>query len=149
MKNIDKLVNDLVAKLLTVGYAEFSKDGLNIKTTFDNGQFKLSAEFVSPEEDTTKYVDEFEAYIKSLSDDFFLEVVESFPDGTLKKIQDKLDSGKLESVLEGIEQFMNQLKAVAATKVNAINQDIIETDKELAELIEIRDSYMHVLNKKF
>lgn len=154
MKNFDNVLNDLVAKLLTVGHAEFSKDGLNIKTTFDDNNLNLVVSFEGPvkdenEKDVEKYISDFEAYIKSLSDDFFLEVVESFPEGSLKKIQDKLDSKKLDVVLDGINQFMIQLHAVATSKVNMINEDIREAEKELSELIEIRDSYVHVLNKKF
>lgn len=152
MKNFDNVLNDLVANLLSVGHAEFSKDGLKIKTVFDEDGLKLVASFISPKEDENKadeYVKKFEDYIKSLSDDFFLEVVESFPEGALKKIQDKLDSKELDTVVGGIAEFMNQLRTVAASKVNMINEDIRETEKELSELIEIRDSYVHVLNKKF
>lgn len=153
MKNFDNVLNDLVANLLSVGHAEFSKDGLKIKTVFDEDGLKLVASFISPKEDENK-VDEyvkkkFEDYIKSLSDDFFLEVIESFPEGALKKIQDKLDSKELDTVVRGINEFMNQLRTVADSKVNMINEDIRETEKELSELIEIRDSYVHVLNKKF
>ena len=44
---------------------------------------------------------------------------------------------------------MDKLKEVAAAKVEEINKDIKKTEEELSELIEIRDSYVHVLNKKF
>lgn len=150
MENFDNIINELIAKLLTEGAAEFSQNGLNIKTTYNNGQFNIAASFVSPKEDeTAKLIASFEEYIKSLNDDFFIEVVESFADGQLKVIQDKLDSKQPNAVKEGINEFMNQLKTVAAQKVQALSKDIEETEKELSELIEIRDSYVHVLNKKF
>ena len=150
----DDILNKMIAKLLNKGVAEFDKDGLNIKASFDDGCLKIEAEFVSPEEDAVeenveKYVNTFEDYIKSLSDEFFLETVETFEKGELKQIQDKLDSNKLELVTKGINEFMARLKTVASNKIKEINADIELEEKKLSELIEIRDSYIHVLNKKF
>lgn len=150
MKNFDSVLNTLVAKLLTDGMAEFSQDGLNIKTTYDNGCLNISASFVSPKEDETKkLIASFETYINSLNDEFFLEVAESFEDGQLHEIQKMLDSKHPSTVEKGIDIFMTRLKEVAASKVEDINEDIKKTEEELSELIEIRDSYVHVLNKKF
>lgn len=150
----DDILNKMIAKLLNKGVAEFDKDGLNIKASFDDGCLKIEAEFVSPEEDAVEenveeYVNTFEEYIKSLSDEFFLETVETFEKGELKQIQDKLDSNKLELVTKGINEFMARLKTVASNKIKEINADIELEEKKLSELIEIRDSYIHVLNKKF
>lgn len=150
MENFDNVLNTLVAKLLAEGAAEFSQDGLNIKTTYDNGCLNISASFVSPKEDEKKkLLTSFEDYINSLNDEFFLEVAESFKEGQLKEIQDLLDSNNINTVNKGINIFMDKLKEVAATKVEEINKDIKKTEEELSELIEIRDSYVHVLNKKF
>ena len=150
MENFDDVLNTLVAKLLTDGMAEFSQDGLNIKTTYDNGCLNISASFVSPKEDEKKkLLTSFEDYINSLNDEFFLEVAESFKEGQLKEIQDFLDSNNINTVNKGINIFMDKLKEVAAAKVEEINKDIKKTEEELSELIEIRDSYVHVLNKKF
>ena len=150
MENFDNVLNTLVAKLLTEGAAEFSQDGLNIKTTYDNGCLNISASFVSPKEDEKKkLLTSFEDYINSLNDEFFLEVAESFKEGQLKEIQDLLDSNNINTVNKGINIFMGKLKEVAAAKVEEINGDIKKTEEELSELIEIRDSYVHVLNKKF
>lgn len=150
MENFDNVLNTLVAKLLTEGAAEFSQDGLNIKTTYDNGCLNISASFVSPKEDEKKkLLTSFEDYINSLNDEFFLEVAESFKEGQLKEIQDLLDSNNINTVNKGINIFMDKLKEVAAAKVEEINKDIKKTEEELSELIEIRDSYVHVLNKKF
>lgn len=150
MENFDNVLNTLVAKLLAEGAAEFSQDGLNIKTTYDNGCLNISASFVSPKEDEKKkLLTSFEDYINSLNDEFFLEVAESFKEGQLKEIQDLLDSNNINTVNKGINIFMDKLKEVAADKVEEINKDIKKTEEELSELIEIRDSYVHVLNKKF
>ena len=150
MENFDNILNSLVAKLFADGAAEFSQDGLNIKTTYDNGCLNISASFVSPKEDEKKkLLTSFEDYINSLNDEFFLEVAESFKEGQLKEIQDLLDSNNINTVNKGINIFMDKLKEVAAAKVEEINKDIKKTEEELSELIEIRDSYVHVLNKKF
>ena len=151
MKGFENLINDLITKLLTEGSAEFSQDGLNIKTSYDDGCLSLAASFESPVEDdeAEELKSSFESYIKSLSDDFFIEIAESFEDGELKEIQDKLDSDNISDVREGINDFMKQLKDVAANKIIDINKDIKDTEKELTDLIEIRDSYQHAMAKKF
>lgn len=151
MENIDKMLNELIIKLLTEGSAEFNKDGLNIKSSFDNGCLKIKASLESPVKDNRveKLIAEFEKYVKSLSDEFFLEVAESFEGDKLKKIQDKLDTKNYNEVISGINEFMTRVKEIASCKVKELTEDISETEKELTELIEIRDSYIHVLNKKF
>lgn len=150
---MDKILNELIASLLTNGVAEFSQDGLNIKTSYDNGCLKMQASFVSPEKDDTKEIEalrtSFQEYVKSLSDELFIEVAESFEDGELMKVQHLLDANDLASVQNAVAIFMSHLKKIAAEKVQALNTDIKDAEKELEELIEIRDSYTHVLNKNF
>lgn len=151
--NMDKILNELIASLLTNGVAEFSQDGLNIKTSYDNGCLKLQASFVSPEKDDTEEIEalrtSFQEYVKSLSDELFIEVAESFEDGELMKVQHLLDANDLASVKNAVAIFMTHLKKIAAEKVQALNTDIKDAEKELEELIEIRNSYTHVLNKNF
>lgn len=148
---MDNLLNNLVKKLLVEGSAEFSKDGLNIKAFYDNGCLNIKTTFKSPKEDdkTEKLLNSFEDYIKSLSDELFIELVESFEEGRLKELQDKLDTKQFDLVTEAISEFMANLKQIAHSKVKKIDKDIKDIEEELTELIEIRDSYMHVINKEF
>lgn len=148
---MDNLLNNLVKKLLVEGSAEFSKDGLNIKAFYDNGCLNIKTTFKSPKEDnkTEKLLNSFEDYIKSLSDELFIELVESFEEGRLKELQDKLDTKQFDLVTEAISEFMANLKQIAHSKVKEIDKDIKNIKEELTELIEIRDSYMHVINKEF
>lgn len=148
---MDNLLNNLVKKLLVEGSAEFSKDGLNIKAFYDNGCLNIKTTFKSPKEDdkTEKLLNSFEDYIKSLSDELFIELVESFKEGRLKELQDKLDTKQFDLVTEAISEFMANLKQIAHSKVKEIDKDIKDIEEELTELIEIRDSYMHVINKEF
>ena len=155
MNNIDNVINELIEKLLAKGSAEFSQDGLNIKANTANGCVSISASYESPKKDETESqiaeqrVQQFEDYIQSLSDDFFLEVTESFKPGELKELQDMLDSLKADAVNKAIETFMLRAKLLANDKVDEISEEIDSKTKELQELIEIRDSYNHVCNKKF
>lgn len=151
MENMNEILDELVAKLLTDGEAEFSKDGLNIKTAFNNGCLSLKFNFESPVQDNRaeNLSEEFKKYVNSLSDEFFVEVAESFDSEELGKIQKKIESKNYDTVVEGVQQFMSSVKAVALSKVKELNKDIENAEKELSELIEIRDSYDHVLNKKF
>lgn len=148
---MDNLLNNLVKKLLVEGSAEFSKDGLNIKAFYDNGCLNIKTTFKSPKEDnkTEKLLNSFEDYIKSLSDELFIELVESFEEGRLKELQDKLDTKQFDLVTEAISEFMANLKQIAHSKVKEIDKDIKDIEEELTELIEIRDSYIHVINKEF
>ena len=150
MKNIDNILNELAAKLLSEGSVEFNENGLNIKATYTDNGFSIETSYVSPTKDEAEeLVESFEEYITSLSDEFFLETTESFESGDLKKIQDKINSKNINLVKAGINEFMHNLKAIASNKIEEISKDIAKTEKELSDLIEIRDSYEHVLNKKF
>ena len=148
---MDNLLNNLVKKLLVEGSAEFSKDGLNIKAFYDNGCLNIKTTFKSPKEDdkTEKLLNSFEDYVKSLSDELFIELVESFEEGRLKELQDKLDTKQFDLVTEAISEFMANLKQIARSKVKEIDKDIKDIEEELTELIENRDSYIHVINKEF
>ena len=148
---MDNLLNNLVKKLLVEGSAEFSKDGLNIKAFYDNGCLNIKTTFESPKEDnkTEKLLNSFEDYVKSLSDELFIELVESFEEGRLKELQDKLDTKQFDLVTEAISEFMANLKQIAHSKVKEIDKDIKDIEEKLTELIEIRDSYIHVINKEF
>lgn len=148
---MDNLLNNLVKKLLVEGSAEFSKDGLNIKAFYDNGCLNIKTTFKSPKEDnkTEKLLNSFEDYVKSLSDELFIELVESFEEGRLKELQDKLDTKQFDLVTEAISEFMANLKQIAHSKVKEIDKDIKDIEEELTELIENRDSYIHVINKEF
>ena len=148
---MDNLLNNLVKKLLVEGSAEFSKDGLNIKAFYDNGCLNIKTTFKSPKEDdkTEKLLNSFEDYVKSLSDELFIELVESFEEGRLKELQDKLDTKQFDLVTEAISEFMANLKQIAHSKVKEIDKDIKDLEEELTELIENRDSYIHVINKEF
>ena len=148
---MDNLLNNLVKKLLVEGSAEFSKDGLNIKAFYDNGCLNIKTTFKSPKEDdkTEKLLNSFEDYVKSLSDELFIELVESFEEGRLKELQNKLDTKQFDLVTEAISEFMANLKQIAHSKVKEIDKDIKDLEEELTELIENRDSYIHVINKEF
>ena len=148
---MDNLLNNLVKKLLVEGSAEFSKDGLNIKAFYDNGCLNIKTTFKSPKEDnkTEKLLNSFEDYVKSLSEELFIELVESFEEGRLKELQDKLDTKQFDLVTEAISEFMANLKQIAHSKVKEIDKDIKDLEEELTELIENRDSYIHVINKEF
>ena len=148
---MDNLLNNLVKKLLVEGSAEFSKDGLNIKAFYDNGCLNIKTTFKSPKEDdkTEKLLNSFEDYVKSLSDELFIELVESFEEGRLKELQDKLDTKQFDLVTEAISEFMANLKQIAHSKVKEIDKAIKDLEEELTELIENRDSYIHVINKEF
>lgn len=148
MQNLENFINDLVTKLFIEGSAEFSQDGLTIKASKNGDILQLSASF--EEKDSAKQLrDEFEDYVKELSDDFFIEIAESFKPGQLKDIQDRIDSDDYSKVMSGVNDFMSKANHIAWSKIVSLDKDIKEVKEDLEELQELRASYQAVFEKRF
>lgn len=145
---MDKIIKDLIKQLNDTGHAEFERDGLKIEATRKDGCISIQSSYENVET-PSKDVDEFKDYIDSLSDDFFIEVAETLGNKKLHAIQDLLDSNSKKPVKEGISLFMDCAKKIAKDKIAKLDKDLIEIEKAMDELLEIRDSYIHVINKTF
>lgn len=146
MKEFDYILNDLITELFTKGKVEYSKEGLQVDANkSDNGLFVKIAYEDQPDE-SEKIVSDFESYIQGLDDDFFLEVAESFEDGKLKAIQNKLDSKNISEIKEGIKEFKDQVTKIATRDLDSITVDINDLEKDLKSLYELKNTYLDILN---
>ncbi len=146
---LNSTINDLITKLLTNGSAEFSQDGINVTAEYNNGQLVLSATYESPKEDNTELIKNFETFVQGLDDELFLEIVETFENGELKAIQDKLDSGCTDLVKKGISKFMEHLSDVVKTKIKNLSLRIKDLNEALIQAYTIRNSYADLLEVEF
>lgn len=92
-----------------------SSNGLTIKAeSTDDSLFLL----ISYEESclANEEVGKFRKYLESLDDDLFIDVCEYLGESELNKIQECLESGKLESVRAGITKFRMALSNVVTMK---------------------------------
>lgn len=62
----------------------------------------------------------FQKYLESLDDDLFIDVCEYLGESKLNKIQECLESGKLESVRAGITKFRMALSNVVTMKIEQL-----------------------------
>lgn len=146
MKEFDFILNDLITELFTKGKVEYNRDGLQVDANkSDNGLFVKIAYEDQPDE-SEQIVSDFESYIQGLDDDFFLEVAESFEDGKLKRIQDKLDSKNISKIKEGIKEFKNQVAKIATRDLDSVTVDINDLEKDLKSLYEHKNAYLNILN---
>ena len=95
-----------------------SSNGLTIKaeSTDDSLFLLISYERCLANEEVGK----FQKYLESLDDDLFIDVCEYLGESELNKIQECLESGKLESVRAGITKFRMALSNVVTMKIEQL-----------------------------
>lgn len=65
-------------------------------------------------------VDQFQKYLESLDDDLFIDVCEYLGELEVHKIQECLESGKLETVRAGIAKFKMALSDIAKKRIESL-----------------------------
>ena len=65
-------------------------------------------------------VDQFQKYLESLDDDLFIDVCEYLGELEVHKIQECLESGKLETVRAGIAKFKMALSDIAKKRIEQL-----------------------------
>lgn len=146
MKEFDYILNDLITELFTKGKVEYKKDGLQVDANKSDNGLSVKIAYEDQPEEFEQIVSDFESYIQGLDDDFFLEVAESFEDGKLKAIQDKLDSKDISEIKKGIKEFKDQVIRIATRDLNSVTVDINDLEKDLKSLYELKNTYLDILN---
>ena len=96
-----------------------SSNGLTIKAkSTDDSLFLLI--FYEESCLANEEVGKFQKYLESLDDDLFIDVCEYLGESELNKIQECLESGKLESVRAGIAKFRMALSNVVTMKIEQL-----------------------------
>lgn len=146
MKEFDCILNDLITELFTKGKVEYKKDGLQVDANKSDNGLLVKIAYEDQPDEFEQIVSNFESYIQGLDDDFFLEVAESFEDGKLKAIQDKLDSKDISEIKKGIKEFKDQVIRIATRDLNSVTVDINDLEKDLKSLYELKNTYLDILN---
>lgn len=97
-----------------------SGNGLTIKS--DDSLFLLISYERQKEESclANEEVDQFQKYLESLDDDLFIDVCEYLGELEVHKIQECLESGKLETVRAGIAKFKMALSDIAKKRIEQL-----------------------------
>lgn len=101
-----------------------SSNGLTIKAESTDDSLFLLISYERQKEESclaNEEVDQFQKYLESLDDDLFIDVCEYLGElGELEvhKIQECLESGKLETVRAGIAKFKMALSDIAKRELN-------------------------------
>lgn len=100
-----------------------SSNGLTIKAEFTDDSLFLLISYERQKEESclaNEEVGKFQKYLESLDDDLFIDVCEYLGESELNKIQECLESGKLESVRAGITKFRMALSNVVTMKIEQL-----------------------------
>lgn len=99
---------------------EYYMSGLTIKS--DDSLFLLISYERQKEESclANEEVDQFQKYLESLDDDLFIDVCEYLGELEVHKIQECLESGKLETVRAGIAKFKMALSDIAKKRIEQL-----------------------------
>lgn len=94
--------------------------GLTIKS--DDSLFLLISYERQKEESclANEEVDQFQKYLESLDDDLFIDVCEYLGELEVHKIQECLESSKLETVRAGIAKFKMALSDIAKKRIEQL-----------------------------
>lgn len=112
--DLETLLNQDEFKNLVDAINKNQVSGLTIKA--DDSLFLLiSYECLANEE-----VDQFQKYLESLDDDLFIDVCEYLGELEVHKIQECLESGKLETVRAGIAKFKMALSDIAKKRIEQL-----------------------------
>ena len=100
-----------------------SSNGLTIKAESTDDSLFLLISYERQKEESclaNEEVGKFQKYLESLDDDLFIDVCEYLGESELNKIQEYLESGKLESVRAGITKFKMALSNVVTMKIEQL-----------------------------
>lgn len=98
-----------------------SSNGLTIKAESTDDSLFLLISYEKEESClANEEVDQFQKYLESLDDDLFIDVCEYLGELEVHKIQECLESGKLETVRAGIAKFKMALSDIAKKRIEQL-----------------------------
>lgn len=98
-----------------------SSNGLTIKAESTDDSLFLLISYEREESClANEEVDQFQKYLESLDDDLFIDVCEYLGELEVHKIQECLESGKLETVRAGIAKFKMALSDIAKKRIEQL-----------------------------
>lgn len=98
-----------------------SSNGLTIKAESTDDSLFLLISYEKEESClANEEVDQFQKYLESLDDNLFIDVCEYLGELEVHKIQECLESGKLETVRAGIAKFKMALSDIAKKRIEQL-----------------------------
>lgn len=98
----------------------YEKDGLTIKAKSNDNSLSLSIAYSEDKKESNlakQEVVKFQEFLNKLDDDLFIEVCDSLGQREIEKIQECLNSDKLETVRAAILNFRSTLNKIADNKI--------------------------------
>lgn len=99
----------------------YEKDGLTIKAKSSDNSLSLSIAYDEDKKENTlakKEVAKFQEFLNTLDDELFIEVCDSLGQREIEKIQECLNSDKLETVRAAILNFRSALNKIVDNKIS-------------------------------
>ena len=98
----------------------YENNGLTIKANSTDTSLNLSVAYDEDKKEgnlVKKELDNFQNYLKDLDDDLFTEICDALGNSEISKIQDCLNSNKLETVRAAIIKFKNFANKIITNKI--------------------------------
>lgn len=98
----------------------YEKDGLTIKAKSNDNSLSLSIAYNEDKKESNlarKEMLKFQEFLNKLDDDLFIEVCDSLGQREIEKIQECLNSDKLETVRAAILNFRSALNKIITNKI--------------------------------
>lgn len=102
----------------------YEENGLKINANSNDNSLQLSIAYDKDKKENSlvqKELDNFQNYLKDMDDDLFTEVCDALDNEEIQKIQNCLNSNKLETVRAAIIKFKNAARKIIARKIAYLN----------------------------
>lgn len=102
----------------------YEENGLKINANSNDNSLQLSIAYDKDKKENSlvqKELDNFQNYLKDMDDDLFTEVCDALDNEEIQKIQNCLNSNKLETVRAAIIKFKNAARKIIARKIEYLN----------------------------
>lgn len=102
----------------------YEENGLKINANSNDNSLQLSIAYDEDKKENSlvqKELDNFQNYLKDMDDDLFTEVCDALDNEEIQKIQNCLNSNKLETVRAAIVKFKSVARKIITDKIVYLN----------------------------
>lgn len=102
----------------------YEENGLKINAKSNDNSLQLSIAYDEDKKENSlvqKELDNFQNYLKDMDDDLFTEVCDALDNEEIQKIQNCLNSNKLETVRAAIIKFKSVARKIITDKIAYLN----------------------------
>lgn len=122
-------------------------DNINVEVESDDDSVTITAT-INEEGPKMTIVKEFEDYLDTLSDDFFIQVCESIGEDKLKELDNVIEnSDDLDEVTTAINKIRMVICEEASKNYNEITNEVVTLNNKINELNTMRKTYEEVIKE--